>query len=604
MEEHGDKAIKIEENKTIVEEINNENEILKNIEEGYEEKGTKETRKSRREKAKESKRKATIAIMITLIICSLIIFSIIFALLNIRNTNILSGISILNIDVSEMSKEEALQKVNDIINEKLTSDITIKHGSYETVVNTSQFGIKFNIDKAVNKAYNIGKADNIVVNNYKILLTKLFKTNIEPELIIDEEVLQNKIKEISAKLPNAVVENSYYIEGKKLIIVRGKRGNKVESEKFKNILYAQIKDINKKENIIELPVQEADPEPINLEKIRKEIYKEPKDAYIEENPFKVYTHVNGVDFDMSMEEAEKIIEENKQEYEIPLKITIPKKTLADLGEKAFPDQLSTYTTRYNAGNYNRSNNLELAAKAINGTILMPGETFSYNQTVGERTISAGYKAAGAYAGGKVVQDVGGGICQISSTLYNAVLLANLEVTDRSNHCFETSYVAAGRDATVNWGTVDFQFKNNRNYPIKIETAAKDGIATAQIYGIKEETEYEVIIQSKITSYIYRTTKYKNDATLEEGKEIVEESGFDGCNSETYKILKLNGKVISQTLVSIDTYDPMDRIVIRGTKKIAKPEVIVPVNSGEEEKDKPQETDINSEESDINQESVT
>lgn len=455
MEEHGDKAIKIEENKTIVEEINNENEILKNIEEGYEEKGTKETRKSRREKAKESKRKATIAIMITLIICSLIIFFIIFALLNIKNTNILSGISILNIDVSEMSKEEALQKVNDIINEKLTSDITIKHGSYETVVNTSQFGIKFNIDKAVNKAYNIGKADNIVVNNYKILLTKLFKTNIEPELIIDEEVLQNKIKEISAKLPNAVVENSYYIEGKKLIIVRGKRGNKVESEKFKNILYAQIKDINKKENIIELPVQEADPEPINLEKIRKEIYKEPKDAYIEENPFKVYTHVNGVDFDMSMEEAEKIIEENKQEYEIPLKITIPKKTLADLGEKAFPDQLSTYTTRYNAGNYNRSNNLELAAKAINGTILMPGETFSYNQTVGERTISAGYKAAGAYAGGKVVQDVGGGICQISSTLYNAVLLANLEVTDRSNHCFETSYVAAGRDATVNWGTVDF-----------------------------------------------------------------------------------------------------------------------------------------------------
>lgn len=555
MEEHGDKAIKIEENKTIVEEINNENEILKNIEEGYEEKGTKETRKSRREKAKESKRKATIAIMITLIICSLIIFSIIFALLNIKNTNILSGISILNIDVSEMSKEEALQKVNDIINEKLTSDITIKHGSYETVVNTSQFGIKFNIDKAVNKAYNIGKADNIVVNNYKILLTKLFKTNIEPELIIDEEVLQNKIKEISAKLPNAVVENSYYIEGKKLIIVRGKRGNKVESEKFKNILYAQIKDINKKENIIELPVQEADPEPINLEKIRKEIYKEPKDAYIEENPFKVYTHVNGVDFDMSMEEAEKIIEENKQEYEIPLKITIPKKTLADLGEKAFPDQLSTYTTRYNAGNYNRSNNLELAAKAINGTILMPGETFSYNQTVGERTISAGYKAA-------------------------------------------------GRDATVNWGTVDFQFKNNRNYPIKIETVAKDGITTAQIYGIKEKTEYEVIIQSKITSYIYRTTKYKNDATLEEGKEIVEESGFDGCNSETYKILKLNGKVISQTLVSRDTYDPMDRIVIRGTKKIAKPEVIVPVNSGEEEKDKPQETDINSEESDINQESVT
>ena len=304
------------------------------------------------------------------------------------------------------------------------------------------------------------------------------------------------------------------------------------------MLYVQIKNINSKNNIIELPVREADPEPINLEKIRKEIYKEPKDAYIEENPFKVYTHVNGVDFNITMEEAEKIIQADKQEYEIPLKITIPEKTIADLGEKAFPDQLSTYTTRYNSGNYNRSNNLELAAKAINGTVLMPGETFSYNQTVGERTISAGYKAAAAYAGGKVIQDVGGGICQISSTLYNAVLLANLEITDRSNHCFETSYVPAGRDATVNWGTVDFQFKNNRKYPIKIETTAGGGIATAKIHGLKEENEYEVVIQSKVTSYISRTTRYKNDSTMDEGKEVIEDNGFDGCNSETYKNIKI------------------------------------------------------------------
>ena len=242
----------------------------------------------------------------------------------------------------------------------------------------------------------------------------------------------------------------------------------------------------------------------------------------------------------------------------------------------------------NSGNYNRSNNLELAAKAINGTVLMPGETFSYNQTVGERTISAGYKAAAAYAGGKVIQDVGGGICQISSTLYNAVLLANLEITDRSNHCFETSYVPAGRDATVNWGTVDFQFKNNRKYPIKIETTAGGGIATAKIHGLKEENEYEVVIQSKVTSYISRTTRYKNDSTMDEGKEVIEDNGFDGCNSETYKILKLNGEVVSQALISRDSYDPMDRIIIRGTKKVVKPEQEVPVNKGNEEQEPTQE----------------
>ena len=197
---------------------------------------------------------------------------------------------------------------------------------------------------------------------------------------------------------------------------------------------------------------------------------------------------------------------------------------------------------------------------------MPGETFSYNQTVGERTIAEGYKEAGAYAGGRVVQDVGGGICQTSSTLYNAALLANLEIVDRSNHQFLTSYVDAGRDATVAWGSIDFQFKNTRTYPIKIEATAKNGVCKMSIYGIKEETEYEVVIQSEVLSYIPFTTKYENDETLDEGEEVVEQSGYRGCTSEAYRILKQNGEVVSKTLLSKDTYDPMTRIIKRGTKK--------------------------------------
>src|SRR5699024_6449408 len=98
----------------------------------------------------------------------------------------------------------------------------------------------------------------------------------------------------------------------------------------------------------------------------------------------------------------------------PLKITVPKKTIEDLGEEAFPNKLATYTTRYDPSNENRSNNIAISSEKIDGTIIMPGEIFSYNQIVGERTIAAGYKEAGAYAGGKVVQDVGGGICQTSS----------------------------------------------------------------------------------------------------------------------------------------------------------------------------------------------
>ena len=167
----------------------------------------------------------------------------------------------------------------------------------------------------------------------------------------------------------------------------------------------------------------------------------------------MHPHVNGVDFAISIEDAKKLLEEEKEEYIIPLNITEPEITLEKLGKEAFPQLLGTFSTTYNTSNKNRVTNLELASEKIDGTIILPGETFSYNKIVGERTIAKGYKEAAVYSGGKVVDGIGGGICQISTTLYNAVIYANLQITERSNHRFLTSYVTAGRDATVSWGTI-------------------------------------------------------------------------------------------------------------------------------------------------------
>lgn len=515
---------------------------------------------------KKSKKSIVPIVIITILICLALFFSVIFALININNENILSGISIMNVDVSKLSKEDALKKINEIVASKETEDITLKYGDYETVINGKQFSIKFDTEKAINEAYNVGKDGNIIVNNYNILLTQILKKNIEIPVYYDEDALNKKIEDISSKIPGAVKQSSYYVEDEKLIIVKGTAGIKIKEEEIKKIIIDEIKKIDNKNNIVTIPVENVEPDEIDLTKIRNEIYKEPQDAYVTKNPTKVHPHVNGVDFKITIEEAQKIIQEDKKEYTIPLKITIPKKTISNLGEEAFPELLSTYTTRYDASNYNRSNNLSIAANKINGTVLMPGETFSYNKVVGARTIEAGYKEAGAYAGGGVVQSVGGGICQISSTVYNTALLANLEIVDRSNHQFETSYVAASRDATVSWGYLDFKFKNNRTYPIKITASAKNGVAKVSIYGIKEETEYEVVIQSRILSYIPYSVKYIEDSSLAQGKEVVEQSGHNGCKSEAYRILKLNGQVVSKTLLSRDTYDPMQRIVRRGTKK--------------------------------------
>ena len=519
-----------------------------------------------KEKNKGKKKSMLPIIAGSVLIIFLLIFSVIFSLISINNENILNNVSIMGIDVSNMSKEKAKEAVTEVINTKVQEELILKKDDYETSLNANQINAQFDIDTAVNEAYNIGRDGNIITNNYGILGTWLFGKNIECNFNFDEESLNKKIDDISSKLPGAVVQNSYYIEDEELIIVKGTPGISIRKDELKENILSKIKDVNKKYDIVTIPTEEVEPDEINLEQIRNEIYKEPQDAYVSKNPTTVHTHVNGVDFAISMEEAQKILEEDKEEYVIPLKITIPDKTLEDLGEEAFPDELGTYTTRYDPTNLNRSNNISISAKKIDGTIVMPGETFSYNQVVGERTIAEGYKEAGAYAGGRVVQDVGGGICQTSSTLYNAVLYANLEIVDRSNHQFLTSYVSAGRDATVAWGSIDFQFKNNRTYPIKIEAVAENGVCTMSIYGIKEETEYEVVIQSVILSYIPYTTKYENDNTLEEGKEVVEQSGYTGCTSEAYKILKLNGEVVSKTLLSKDTYDPMTRIIRRGTKK--------------------------------------
>lgn len=395
----------------------------------------------------------------------------------------------------------------------------------------------------------------------------LLQKSLPIEVIYNEEKIDKKIEEISNKLPGTIVKSSYYIENEELIIKKGNDGLTIEKEKMKDSIKEAIKSNESK--TIKISVKNEKIEKINIEKIHNEIYKEPQNAYITKNPTKVYAHINGVDFKISIEEANKIIEEEKEEYIIPLKITIPEKTLDKLGKEAFPNKLSEFTTRYNAGNENRSTNLELASEKINGTIVLPGEIFSYNKIVGERTIAKGYKEATIYSGGKVVPGIGGGICQLSSTLYNAVLYSNLEITNRSNHRFTTSYVKEGRDATVSWGTIDFCFKNTRNYPIKIVSTVNSGIVRIEIYGILEENEYEVQLQTNILETIPFKINYINDNTLEEGVEEIKQYGADGVKSETYKILKQNGIVVSKSLLSTDTYSSLEQIVRRGTKKVQK-----------------------------------
>lgn len=538
--------------------------------------------------------KKKIIIILSIIVLCIAIISTIFAVINSTNEKIIKGVKIQDIDVSGLTKQEAKDKLSKMIEELSDKDIILKYGENEEIIKVESLEIKYNFDEALNKAYEIGRSGNILKNNFDIIRTRIFNTNINMDIKYNQDILNKEIDTFNSSLPGVVEECSYCIEEDKLIISKGKPGITINKEELNNEIKDKINNLKIKTEVINIPIINKQPDKIDLEKIHQEIYREPQDAYISQDPVTVHPHVNGVDFAITMEEAQKILQEDKDEYEIPLKITIANKTVNDLGEEAFPNTLGTFTTRYDASNKNRSNNIVLASSKINGTVILPGETFSYNKTVGKRTITSGFKEAGAYAGGKVIQEVGGGICQVSSTLYNAVLYANLEIVDRSNHYFECSYVDAGRDATVSWGTVDFKFRNNRTYPIKIEAYSKNGVVKISIKGIKEEKEYEVTIQSKITSIIKKTVQYIEDPMLEIGEEVVEQEGHNGCTSKTYKIVKHNGTVVSNDVISSDSYHALEKIVRKGTKQVKAEEkpVEVPQEEQKENVNNVIENDIN------------
>lgn len=499
----------------------------------------------------------SISLLLVVLFCCTI-----FSLLNINNTKIIKGISINKINIEGMSKDEALITIKEKIEKELEKDINIKSEEFEYSIKLSQIELEYNINEAIENAYKVGRNGNIFTNNFNILKSMIKGENIDLEYSYNEELLNSITKDISVKIPGAVEEPSYYVENEKLYISKGKSGNIVNQEKLKDAILENIgKD--KSEDIL-LEIYEAEPKAIDIEKIYNEVHTEPKNAYYTKNPFEVFPHVNGIDF--NIENAKELLKEDKDEYEIILIITEPEITTNEIGTEAFPNLISSFSTKYDTSNIPRTTNLKLAMQKLNGYVVSPGETFSYNKALGKRTVAAGYKEAGGYAGGRVVQTLAGGICQISSTLYDAVVYANLDIIERHNHMFLAGYVGAGKDATVVYGSLDFKFKNTRNYPIMIKTSIGGGIAKISIYGVKEEVEYDVEISTKILSYIPYRVIYEEDRSLAEGEEKVTQGGMNGCKSITYKILRLNGKEVSRIVLSSDTYDPMNKIIKRGPIK--------------------------------------
>lgn len=489
--------------------------------------------------------------------------STIFAFMNMDNDRILSNISIYGIDVSNLTIEEANEKVNSTLQTALEKGFILQHNDFTTTLSAYDFDVNYDVSTAVDMAYNIGRTGNIFSNNYAILNTYFASKNVLPGVSYNAEALTNILQDVESKLPDVVTAPTYSIDGENLIVSKGKDGVNIEKSALTDAIVYYLNHLQFAENAIVIPTFEVACEPVDLNTIHTEVYKAPTDAYYTTDPFAVYPHVNGIDFAISMEEATNLLNQAESDFTIPLKTLYANVTTNQIGAEAFPDELSSYSTTYSTRNTGRARNVELASQKIDGYVLMPGETFSFNQVVGKRTAAAGFQTATVYLNGQVVDGLGGGICQVSSTLYNAVLRANLEIVERTNHGFSVAYVKPSTDATVSWGSPDFKFKNNRTYPVKILFSAYRGTNSCRILGLHQEDDCEVRIESYVVGSVPYQTIYQDTKALAPGETKVIESGSYGTRSEAYKILIKDGQVISKTLLSRDTYNPHNRVIQRG-----------------------------------------
>lgn len=257
--------------------------------------------------------------LIVLIIL-LAILSTIFALINMNNTNIIDGVFIQGIDVSNLSVEDAKSKLSSIVNEYISKEITLQYEDFSKTLVPSQFNVNFDVDSAVQTAYSIGRSGNVFENNFAILNALLNSNNIGQNMEYDSELLDALLLELNNELPGRMENSGYYVDGTSLIIDSGKEGVNVDTEVLANRIAKALNDINNQDIVIEIPVVNVAPSPIDLDAIYNEVHKDPVDAYYTTDPYVVHPSSTGLDFDISMDEAREMLKTYQEEYTIPLKL--------------------------------------------------------------------------------------------------------------------------------------------------------------------------------------------------------------------------------------------------------------------------------------------
>lgn len=484
------------------------------------------------------------------------------------NGVILENVSIAGVDVGGMSIAQAMDAVT-IATEHTYGKKAMSVKVFDSEVELPKHVISnFDARRAVHKAYSLGRIGSSQKKqaDQQAALTEGISVDLSRYLDINEDEILGALAPLEQKFNTTLSQSVYSVEktdaGDFLTVTLGTPEYALDL----NDLYQAILNAYSENRFsLEYTCDLVAPEKLDLESIHSEFYVPPVDATLDSESYEVIPGTDGYGFDIA--KAQEALDNTPygQSIKIPFVAIPPDVSTEEMQALLFRDKLSTYTAT-SSSNSDRDTNLALACNAINGIILKPGEVFSYNEALGERTPEKGYRPGASYSGGETVITYGGGICQVSSSLYYCAMHADLEIVLREEHGYVSSYVPMGMDATVSWGTLDFQFRNNMDYPIKIAATSNRGSVTVSIYGT-DERDYYVDIEYVVTGTDPYETVYKdypadNKEGYKDGQELV--SPYTGYTAVTYrcKYNKETKELISKDFEAKSVYGKRDKVICR------------------------------------------
>ena len=510
---------------------------------------------SRGKYQKKKKRNEKASTVTTVCIAALIIIAIIVGSVFLYNADqkgvIAENVTVAGVNVGGMTQAEAISAITEATrNTYSTTPITITVLDSQIQITPAVSDVSLNVKAAVKAALRHGKSgENFDVSAY---------------LKLNESAIKEALNELGAEYSSTLSQSTYEVTGTAPDQVLVVKLGVPEYGLDMNALYQQVLQAYS-QNIFTVEGQcgMIEPQPIDLQAILDKHYIPPVNATFDPDTYEVVEGVDGYGFDI--EKAKQTLADAAygSTVQIPFTNIHPEVTAQMLSESLYKDTLATYTATYESEK-NRDTNLRLACEAINGMVINPGQVFSYNNALGERTTAKGYKPGPSIENGKTTTTIGGGICQVSSALYNCALLADLDIRTRENHGYAVSYVRLGMDAAVSWGSLDFCFANNTNYPVRIEATAEGGSTTVTLVGTDEkdyyvEMEYEVLATFGYET-TYQTMTANNAGGYANGDYITEP--HTGYSIKTYrcKYNKETKELISKDEEDASYYNKCDAVI--------------------------------------------